>query len=152
MTYSVAKCAPLWHKHFLWGLIWFISIGFSVQPFWLSWSFDLNWNLFHKFCSANVDCTAACNVFGFSLMTFMGRKSWYNQSMKNPASCDSTTVLSTCVNASFAKEYSLSVLTCTNSVLTSLALHNMVKAWWGSLSSGNLTFCSNFNCSQLFSE
>ena len=38
---------PLWHKkHFLWGLMQSISIVFSVLPFCLSWSFDINCNLF----------------------------------------------------------------------------------------------------------
>ena len=42
-------------------------------------------------------------IFGFSLMTFMHRKSWYSLQWKNPTSCASTTPLPTFTNAWFAK-------------------------------------------------
>ena len=70
------QMSPLQHrKEFLWCLMWSISTGSSVLALGFSWSFDLNLNLFYIFCSANADCTVASNHFGFSLMTFMYRKS-----------------------------------------------------------------------------
>ena len=88
--------------------------------------------------------------FWFPFMNFICRKSWFNPSRKTSLVVI-LLYLSTFVDASLAKEYSLSAKTCTDSCLTwfSLCLTwfslcNMIKAWLGAFTSTSRDAVSDY--------